>query len=437
MSTSPINDSVSESCSNLWLYRGPMTLLPHQGSPRPGEGTINLLCGAVQRHLRVTFELATSDRDGGPKLPGSPDGRFGPGTTFIKTPGTLPFFVFVTSGGSTVVGESHEICGDPDIDCDTLDLYLLNCLLPAEDTTWETTDCQIAFERTTCAYNLTRLSLPVHEINLTHRLRITSRSGTSINWRRARGEVHALLQFLGFTNNEKIHAPVVFGRRAGTIAFYRFSAPDRTAPENRRTWATQLSATALDDAFAAFKAANEDSFWSTVFQRAIDWLSLAALSRHDSTTQALVTTQLILEMLAYAILVEDAAILGEDGYGKLPAADRITLLSGYIGQPVSLPFSDPELLRFCASSNIHNVGGLIAGIRNKFVHPTKKNREYLSTVPPALQSVATQIGIQLASLAILRGMNYRGVYFDTLSHALKPVPWALERSKPMNGGQSK
>ena len=175
----------------------------------------------------------------------------------------------------------------------------------------------------------------------------------------------------------------------------------------------------------AFVNISQGPFWASVLERAIDWQIMAENAMYSYIEQALFTAQTLLEMLSYVVLVEDRAILGEDGYSKLPASDRITLLCGYSSQKVALQSSwDDALKQFCSGYSIKNVGELIAFIRNKLIHPTKKNREYLDRVPSKVRRFAVSAALQIASLVMLKAMGYSGTYFDTLEHEIKTVPWS-------------
>lgn len=424
MNPAAFNENISASCSELGLFKGEMTLLPHQGQAISGSGSISLLCGGAHRHLRTVFQPANNaDRC---SLPGSKDGRFGAGTAFAQIPGFEPFFVFVTSGaGSRVIGESQWIEGGSDVPCDSFEVYLNNMLLPGMTRSrWELPNWEIVAEQTPCAYDLTRHSMPTQEINLPHRLLVRRPDGTKGTWTDAEPSLTAFLSFLNFANDAETHAAVAYGKADNRLRSFLFRVPGRSIPENRRSWATQIPEDDLQDAFRCFLRTLTNPFWANVMQRSVHWKGLAVLSRLDSSAQALLTVQMLLEMWSYAVLVEDAGILGEDGYGKLPAADRITLLCGSSNQAVGLPKLDHDMQIFCSSNSIKNIGELIAGIRNKFVHPTKKNRDYLSKVPRGLEAVALTAGLQIASLTALRVMGYRGKYFNTLEHQVVPVPWA-------------
>jgi hypothetical protein len=401
-----------------------MALVPHDGDARTGTGAIHLFCGGAQRHLRVHFDQ--TDGKSPSTLPGSADGKFGRGTTLMRLPLSSLFFVFVTSGfDSRIVGESQVIAADPQAKFRTLELYVLNTLVPEIDTSWTLDDWSATVERTPCSYDLTRVSLPINEINLTHRLVLNRKDGFSFCWNDVETHVERFLLFLSFANCSQVTAPIAYGRTAGTLEWFRFEAPDRTFPTNRRSWATKLTVQQLEEARKYFMSAIENPFWASIFQRAVDWLALVDLASYESNEQALFTVQMLLEMLSYVVLVEDAAVLSEDGYSKLPAADRITLLCSHSNQSVSVPRVEVEELQtFCASNSISNTGELIAGLRNKLIHPTKKNREYLARVPAAVRGIAVKAGLQIASLALLKAAGYRGAYFDTFKHDVVVVPWS-------------
>ena len=133
---------------------------------------------------------------------------------------------------------------------------------------------------------------------------------------------------------------------------------------------------------------------------------------------------MLLELLAYAVLVEDESILSEGGFSRLPAADCITLLCSTSNLPVGIQTAAVDALEpFCSANNITNVGELISVLRNKLTHPTRKNREYLNQVPSTVHHVAVEWGIQIAELTLLRVVGYQGKYYDGLRGEEKFVPW--------------
>ncbi len=127
------NEDPAVSCSQLSLYDGEMTLMPHQGDSLPGVGTVELACGAATRHLRIKFKQTDSKPVS--SLPPSADSRYGRGTSFMRLPGSEPFFLFVTAGssGHELVGESQLIQGNGDLECDHFEVYLVHCLTPGTD----------------------------------------------------------------------------------------------------------------------------------------------------------------------------------------------------------------------------------------------------------------------------------------------------------------
>lgn len=422
---SPFNQDITTSCSDLLLYQGEMTLVPHDRDARRGAGTIHLFCGGAQRHLRVHFDQTDAKLPS--TLPGSPDGKFGRGTTFMRSALSELFFVFCTGGNRSgqTVGESKLITGDPRANFQTLELYLLNTLIPGIDSSWILDEWTATLERTPCSYDLTRVSLPINEINLTHRLVINRKDGRSFSWNDVKTQVERFLLFLSFANCSQVTAPIAYGRTDGILEWFRFEAPDRTFPTNRRSWATELTVQQLDETRKHFMRAIENPFWASIIQRAIAWQALVDLASYESNEQALFTVQMLLEMLSYVVLVEDAAVLSEDGYSKLPAADRITLLCGHSNQSVSVPsIGIQELRTFCAANSISNTGELIAGLRNKLIHPTKKNREYLARVPSTVRGIAVEAGLQISALALLKAIGYRDAYFNTFTHDVVVVPWS-------------
>lgn len=401
-----------------------MILVPHQGETCSGTGTIELACGGAKRHLLVQFEQ-TDDKEV-PELLASTDGKYGRGTSFMRLPHSEDFYVFVTSTSleGSQIGESDLIKGDITQECESYDIYLFNTLIPEVDSNLILNKWHIKSLRTECAYDLTRVSLPNHEINLTHKLVLKEESGKSFQWEHAKADIEKLLTFLGFVNCTHISAPVIYGHNNKKVQFFQFSTPKRVVPSNRRSWATNISKDDFQNALSCFISTTENAFWENILNRAIEWQILAEGAIPDSLEQALSTTQMLLEMLSYVLLVEDSAVLSEDGYSKLPAADKINLLCSHINHQVTLQLNhSQEVQSFCASNSINSVGGLITSIRNKLTHPTKKNREYLDRVPQNVRVTAVFLGIQVASLAILRIIGYKGKFYDIINHEKKFVPW--------------
>src|SRR5882724_570391 len=419
------NEDPTSSANLLPLYEGPMTLVPHQGPTLDGIGITELICGPGTRHLRVRYKQTSAHQPS--TFPGSRDGKYGPATTFMRVPSSKDFFVFLTSGfgRNELVGEARTMTSHETQVCDYFEVYLLNCLIPITDMTWSFSDWMISSVRTSCAYDLTRVSLPTEELNLTHKLTVSTAARKPFRWSDFASDLNKMHLFLSFANCSPVLAPVVYGYEHGRIQFFRFEAPKRSVPTNRRTWATNASQADLRQALSRFIVKIENDFWQNILTRAIEWQVLTDASTYDSDDQALFTVQMLLEMLAFVLLVEDGAVLGEAGYGKLPASDRITLLCSRTGQSVALRYlwrGGVESQEFCRTNQIGNVGELIAALRNKLIHPTKKNREYLDHVPDGLTSLAVYAGLQIASLTILNVVDYRGMYYDLVDHETHLVP---------------
>jgi hypothetical protein len=113
----------------------------------------------------------------------APMERFGVATTHMRLPLGGLFFAFVTGGfhTPTLVGESRLITADSHVRYQALELYVLNTLIPQTNATWTFGDWIATLERTPCSYDLTRVSLPINEINLTHRLVLHRKDGLSFS----------------------------------------------------------------------------------------------------------------------------------------------------------------------------------------------------------------------------------------------------------------
>jgi hypothetical protein len=105
-------------------------------------------------------------------------------------------------------------------------------------------------------------------------------------------------------------------------------------------------------------------------------LNLAVALRVDAASRrsdvGIVVAQQALEQLAWAVLVEEEeAVLGRDGFGRLPASDRIRLALASAGVALTLP----EYLHRRRESREYEDGPhAVTSIRNGLVHPSAAGR---------------------------------------------------------------
>ena len=232
--TRGFNQNLAVSGNTLPLYRGQMTLVPHQGSACSGAGTLDLVCRPGHRHIRVTFDPPAGQAP--PDLPGSADGRYGRGTSLMRLPSVQTTSLSSLRQAQTPAlhGESRLVIGGSERECASFSAHLLNCLIPGSDVTWTAGDWCMSSTRTACSYDLARVSLPAYEINLTHTLSVSGQDRRSFRWSQVESTVTSLLTFLGFVNCSPVTAPVIYGYDSdGSINCFRFGAPGTRLGANK------------------------------------------------------------------------------------------------------------------------------------------------------------------------------------------------------------
>ena len=147
-----------------------------------------------------------------------------------------------------------------------------------------------------------------------------------------------------------------------------------------------------------------------------------------------ILSQIVYELCAWVSLVELEDILSESEYQKLPASGRLSVLRQIASIDSGIPDSFAELQRFAREYNLANGPAVLAAIRNKFVHPTRKNMDAASKLGYSAMKEAGLLSIHYAELLILWICGYTGKYFNrTLIHE----QWALDADKYVpwsNGG---
>ncbi len=167
-------------------------------------------------------------------------------------------------------------------------------------------------------------------------------------------------------------------------------------------------------------------------KRAIEWhLDVANLETEAEVR--VVHSQLVLELLSWVSLVEEGQILSVDGFGKLPAMDKISMLANWVGMPAHIPATYTRFLAANPQNPWANAAEGLAFIRNKLVHPTKKNRAAVANIDSGASHEAANWALSLIELTILKQLGYVGVFDDRTnywSEEFPTVPWAPRWQKP-------
>lgn len=209
------------------------------------------------------------------------------------------------------------------------------------------------------------------------------------------------------------------GNEVWTIWNYGITKPFTNPP----SWLDSSCNIQFEETFSEFMKLWLNESWKEVIQRAIYWY-VEANSGEITIESSIVLTQSALELLASAILVEHYGWLSIDGYNKLSTMDLVHLLFKWAGIPTKIPSELTELCNYAKSNNnkLEDTATAMTQIRNKIIHPNKKNREQLSRYSSKVRLEVHQLGLWNLELCLLRLFNHQNSY----ANRLKPNRWVGE-----------
>jgi hypothetical protein len=159
---------------------------------------------------------------------------------------------------------------------------------------------------------------------------------------------------------------------------------------------------------------------------AIEWYVDA--NSNPVVQPAIVAEQVGLELLAWAVLVQDEARLSANGFNRLPAHDQIRLLVSLMGAPTTI--SQPILTSLQQYARSQQIDGpeVLTRIRNTIVHPPNRSRPSAPPIETRVLFDAKKLGLWYLELALLWFTEYSGSYLSReapsgLLGNPEPVPW--------------
>ncbi|MEZ6191910.1 MAG: hypothetical protein R3C45_11580 [Phycisphaerales bacterium] len=124
----------------------------------------------------------------------------------------------------------------------------------------------------------------------------------------------------------------------------------------------------------------------------------------------IILNQTAFELLSYYILVDSKGTLSEDGYGRLPAADKLRLLLSQFNGQLSLPKKYHRLIKASKANNWTDGPETLVGLRNALVHRTNKKQQVLDRAQGIEMVEAWWLGLYYMELSIMWLIGYSGRY---------------------------
>ena len=187
-------------------------------------------------------------------------------------------------------------------------------------------------------------------------------------------------------------------------------------PRQVDSWMPDRSPIDINNFFETFISRWSDPIWNEALRTTIAWY--VAANAPSSPSEAKITLcQIALEVLA-SLQEQESSV----------AHKRIRGLLEGLSIPIHIPPRLEALHDYATKLGI-DAPECLTQIRNKFEHPTAKNRRAAEAVDGVIRMQAAQYGIELFELCLLAIMNYRGKYARRAFQGWKgddevPVPWA-------------
>jgi hypothetical protein len=210
----------------------------------------------------------------------------------------------------------------------------------------------------------------------------------------------------------------------GKVVFWQLGAGKLDRADSESNWLDGVRAEkAMKELFPGFMRLIADKSWEETLNVVIYWY-IRGDSSKVGPDGSLILLQAALERLAWQFLVQDARVLSEDGFNKLPAADTLRLLLSHNHIPLEIPPGQSKLIAIGKGFGWSDGADAVVQTRNRLVHPPKKRGN-----PVKLYFYgAYVIAKWYIELTLLRLGGFDGDYSNrTLAVRWKgqtePVPW--------------
>lgn len=254
-------------------------------------------------------------------------------------------------------------------------------------------------------------------------------------WRPASGQMTVaeaqetltmLFMWFGFLRGAWAGPLFPLGLRDGEVVWRQFGSWDIDESRPVTTWLPEQTPLDLSDLFRGFVTRWSDPAWRSPLNTAVHWL-VEANSPVLGLEGRIVLSQVALEMLAWAVLVEAEQLHSRTDFRRLSAAGRIRVLLQHFGVPTAVPDYMPDLARMCQGDPFDGPG-VITRVRNALVHATEDNRTTIAALDAMTWFECSQLAMQYLDLAVLAACGHTGHYARRAWKGWKgddevPVPW--------------
>ncbi|ACK67964.1 hypothetical protein PCC8801_4025 [Rippkaea orientalis PCC 8801] len=229
--------------------------------------------------------------------------------------------------------------------------------------------------------------------------------------------LHILVSFLSFLQGYWVAPCLMAGYNANNQKIWELAEPPIRVDyweSSKQSWLNMevffKNHNCLEQAFEGFWKKWNNELWKEPIQLGIHWY-IESNKQAGAIEGSIIFIQSALELFSWVLLVEDKKMISADGFDKLPASDKISLLLSQCNIPIEIPEHLKILTAIKEKERPKNLAELLTYVRNKITHPSPKNRKQLSDNVETKDLKNTYyLGRWLLELTLLSLFNYNSYY---------------------------
>jgi len=194
-------------------------------------------------------------------------------------------------------------------------------------------------------------------------------------------------------------------------------------------WFSPVQFGVLESVFHGYLRRVRNRMWTKPIKNAIHWY-LGVHDQAGAIDGAIIFGQVAMEMLGWTLLVDEKRYISSEGYGKLPAADKMRLLLSACRIPLEIPSKLSDLVKTAKAENWSDGPQCVAEIRNAIVHSNPKKSQRLDRASFQSKGDTWQLCLWYLELTLLWLFDYGGKYDSRMGSGqwrgqnVQRVPWA-------------
>jgi hypothetical protein len=252
---------------------------------------------------------------------------------------------------------------------------------------------------------------------MTHTVRAERSDGSMISLPDAMNLQEALSLFFRFGLGRSVTAILPVGVRTnGDAAWASWLLPSMDPLRVSWSWMDYQIGYEWERLWPPYITRWQDPYWELVFRLVIGYYMLANQPR--PVNLAIGTAHMVLDLLAYSILVEDRHLLSKSQFEARSATENLRELLATLGISTAIPAASARLQGFIVGGRLADGPQIVAKLRNEVAH-LRRGR---SVRPTDFLVEAWQLAMWYIEMVIFKLLPYSGQYHNRLTGDIEPVP---------------